>query len=247
MQNPYLKKIFILLKVSLFLFFYKCSSPSSKTEDVKPVDVVPTHELSHFNFQDTGRYSLQEYKMIPGETINIDSLYTQVAYELSPTRWILVGQSENDDPSGIKLMLVDPTKDFQLIYRSKGAYESFILHPTFFKSTNPKDPIVLLCALGQTESWGQDLFLMNGDSIREIAYLDVAVKKEIEMEDDDYSLIDIASFTTIKKDQDGLVFHFNADSIKYYGFRNNTFDPVIAGASLKYQFKDGKLTEIWLE
>lgn len=185
--------------------------------------------------------------MIAGEDILIDTLYAQVAYVISPKRWIVIGNGINDDPAGLKLMLVDPSTDYSLIYRSKGAYESMILHPTFYQSSNPNDPLIILCALGQLESWGQELFLMKGDTINEIAYLDVSVKVEADNEFDDYSLKDISPYTMVEKNQEGLIFSFSADSIKYFGFRNEIADPVITSSDLKYRYFEGELEEIWLE
>lgn len=244
MKNHFLKKIFIVLIISSFLSLYHCSSPSNPPSEISR-DPELSNKLVHINFDEEAQYSKANFRMIAGEDIHIDTLYAQVAFVISPNRWIIIGNGINEDPTGLKLLLVDPSLDYSLIYRSKGAYESMILFPTFYQSSNPKDPIIILCALGQTDSWGQELFLMKGDTINEIAYLDVSVKVDADDDYDEYFLKDISSYTMIEKSQNGLIFSFSADSIKYFGFHNEIADPVITGKDLKYLYYEGRLEEIW--
>lgn len=249
MKNHFLKKTFIFLGISLGIFTLShCTSstkPSEESLDLEELDGNSKINISYSN--NSAKYKKETFKMLDADKIQIDSLYIQVAYELSANRWIIIGNSVDKDPTGLKLLLVDPSKDYELIYRSKGAYESLILHPSFYISEEKNDPMIILCSLGQLDSWGQNLFLMKGDTINEIAYLDVALKQEAEYEDEEYSLKDISPFTQIEKQKNGIVFSFNADSIIYFGVRNNVYDPIISANSLKYRYKMGELIEEWQE
>lgn len=185
--------------------------------------------------------------MIDVESIQIDSLYIQVAYEITPERWILIAESVNDMPEGLRLMLINPKKNNQLIYKSSGAYESIILHPQFFIPDDAESPWVILCAIGQMESWGQEFFLMKGDQINEIAYLDVAKKEEADtvFYETGYKLSDIGEFTVVHMDSLGIHFNFKADSIIYFGKLGEQLDPIVSGSALSFSYSNGRLNLNW--
>jgi hypothetical protein len=245
MKNHFQKKIFILLGISAILSTFSACTFSGDEKDEPESEI----DLSNYNisisYDDSSSYKQVEYPMVNAEEIRIDSLYVQVGYELNKNRWILIGNSIEEDPTGLKLLLVDPTLDYKLIYRSKGAYESMILHPSFFKSSDQKDPLIILCALGQLESWGQELFFMKGDTINEVAYLDVAIYRNDPDDESGYRLEDISGLTQIIKNQTGIIFQFKADSITYFGVRNEIVDPILSPNELRYRYFNGKLIEEW--
>jgi hypothetical protein len=247
MKNRYLKKISIYLGISLsFLFVAGCSSTQEKEATKLSPDTSGPKDDVNISFSNSSNYRQVNYDMIEGESIEIDTLYVQVAYELSPERWVLIANSiDEEDASGLKMMLVDPTKDYKLLYQSGGAYESLIFHPSFFMSSDPEDPQIILCAVGQVDSWGQDLFFMKGDSIWEISYLDVAAK--VASEEEEYRLEDISNKITITKENSGIYFRFDTDSIKYYGMKNDLIDPIIGATELQYRYINGNLEELWAD
>jgi len=235
MQNQYLKKIFIGL-ISFFLLiiqFNRCSSPTSAPDKPKKISISNKGDVS---------YQKIDFRMIEGESIQIDTLYIQVAYEITPERWIIIAESINDDPKGLRLLLVNPIKNYELIYKSNGAYESMTLHPRFFVPDD-ESPWILLCAIGQMESWGQVLFFMDGDRINEIAYMDIAIKLEADSEyyESGYKLADISEVTSVFKDKNGIHFTFETDSIKYFGTIGAELDPVLSGDKVTYCFNNDTL------
>lgn len=235
MQNLDLKRIFIG-SISFFLLiihFNRCSSPTSTPENPEKISNSNKAEIS---------YQKKNFRMIEGEKIQIDTLYIQVAYEITPERWVVIAESVNDDPKGLRLLLVNPKKNYELIYKSNGAYESMTLHPQFF-IPNDESPWILLCAIGQMESWGQILFFMDGDKINEIAYMDVAIKQEADSEyyESGYKLTDISEVTSIYKDKNGIHFNFETDSIKYFGTLEEILDPVLSGDKVSYTFHNDVL------
>lgn len=242
-KNHFLKKIFILLGISVALnAISNCTSTSTPSESSTDNSLIKINYTSNLV-----KYKAETFKMLDADAIEIDSLYIQVAYELSSNRWIIIGNSIEEDPTGLKLLLVDPKSDYRLIYRSKGAYQSLILNPRFFKSEDNNDPLIILCALGQMESWGQNLFLLKGDSINEIAYMDVAYKPALDSLSEEYTLKDISPYTKIEKQKDGIYFSFDTDSMVYYGEIDGVYDPTISANSLKYKYFKGYLEEVWQE
>ncbi len=235
MKNHFQKRIFILGISAIIIFLSNCSSP----EDSSTVLSDPQSN----NSRNEASYVKKEFPLIDPESINIDTLYIQVAYAINENRWVLIARSIEDDPKGLKFMIVDPKKDFKLIYRSKGAYESLTLHPTFYLPKDRKKAWIILCNLGQYESWGQELFFMKGDSVNEIAYLDIAIKEEADSiyYESGFVLKDVSAVTSIYEDTKGIHFAFNTDSIMYFGSIDDKLDPVIAGDKTIYTYYSGKL------
>lgn len=235
MKNHFRKKIFTLGISAIIIFLTYCSSPEVPS-------TIPSDPQSD-NSRNEVSYVKKEFPLIDPESIHIDTLYIQVAYALTENRWVLIARSIEDDPKGLKFIIVDPTNDFQLIYRSKGAYESLTLHPTFYLPKDRNKAWIILCNLGQYESWGQELFFMKGDSINEIAYLDIAIKEEADSiyYESGFVLKDISAVTSIYEDMKGIHFAFNTDSVVYFGSVDDKLDPVIAGNKTIYTYYSGKL------
>ena len=230
-----IKKIFIGINVILFSLI-SCDNSSEKIDPGTPVKLKT-------DFKDQVNYHIVQPQELDPESILIDSLYVQIAYQLSSDRLLIVGKSQNDDPQGLKILLVNPKENYKLIYRSRGAWESWTLHPTFFKSENKDTPIVILAAQGTSESWGQQVFLMKGDIINEIGFIDVTRKEQADTSfyEDGFRLIDIGPFTKIQTKNGLLNFSFQADSILYYGAIGDRYDITFAGDKLEYNFDGDSL------
>lgn len=258
MKNHFLKKIFIV--GSSILLLNMCSSPStpsttpSSSPEVITIDHTKTsnssitvtpdaHPKIRFDYTDKVIYTKKEFTILDAEKIIIDSLYIQVAYELSSNRWILISRKITDDKEGLKMLLIDPTQSNKLLYRSRGMYDSMIMRPTFFLPNDKRSPWIILTGLGFRESWGQKLFFLKGDTINEITYLDIASKEEADYEDDESGLrlMDIAPYTSIHKDETGFNFNFSCDSIYYFGEIGNQVNPIFEASTFKYVFFMEKL------
>jgi len=215
-----IKTIFFGINTLVFLFF-SCENPDTKTDD----------------------YSIHQLESINTESIKIDSLYIQVAYKLQPDRILIVGKNKSDKPEGLSLLLLNPEKDNKLIFQSRGAWESWTLHPTIFKSKKASDPTVILASMGTSESWGQRVYLMNGDSIKEIGFMDVTNKESADTSfyEVGYRLTDIAPYTEINLTDNSIDFSFKCDSVFYYGSIGDDYDITFAGDELSYHFDGDSL------
>ena len=244
MKNHYLKRIYIV--VISVLLIASCSTPTtpSSSTNTSPILFTPdSHPQMHFTYSGDVAYTKKEFTILDPDEILIDSLYIQVAYELSSTRWILIARKSTNDEEGLKMLLIDPTQSNKLLFRSRGMYDSMIMHPTFFIPNDSKSPWIILTGLGFSESWGQKLFFVKGDTINEITYLDIASKEEADYEDDESELrlMDIAPYTSIYKNESGFNFSFSCDSIYYFGDIGDQNNPIFVGSAFKYIFFEDKL------
>lgn len=242
MKNHYLKKTFIAVISALVIS--SCSAPTTSTTKSAPTTLDPDdHPQLLFIYEEEVAYTKKEFKILDAEKILIDSLYIQVAYELNPERWLLIARKSANDEEGLKMLLIDPTQSNKLLFRSRGMYDSMIMHPTFFIPNDSKSPWIILTGLGFSESWGQKLFFVKGDTINEITYLDIASKEEADYEDDESELrlMDIAPYTSIYKNESGFNFSFNCDSIYYFGDIGDQNNPIFEGSAFKYIFFKDKL------
>ena len=232
MNNLKIDSIFI--RISAFLMvLHSCGNSAEEN--------IPARETSRFLNTDARLvYQIYQPTAINPETIAIDSLFVQVAYELKPERLLIIGKSLRDYPDGLKLLLVNPLADYKLLYRSRGAWESWILHPTLFKVDKPDLPLVILAAQGTSDSWGQQVFIMESDSIIEIGFMDVTRKEQADTSfyEGGFRLTDIGPFTEITSSGKGLEFRFKTDSVFYYGRIGEQVDITFAGDALEY-FYDG--------
>lgn len=225
-----LKTSWIFIGISAFLMVLNSCNNSGEEK-------IPARESSKFLNIDSGWvYHVTQPTAINPETIAIDSLFIQVAYQLSPKHLLIIGKSIRDYPDGLKLLLVKPAEGYKLLYRSRGAWESWILHPTFFKADKPDKPLVILAAQGTSDSWGQQVFTLKDDSIKEIGFLDVTRKEQADTAfyEDGFRLTDIGPVTEIKSVNGMLNFSFKTDSVFYYGRIDEKVDVTFAGNQLEY-------------
>ena len=213
-----------------------CDNTTEKNDPKTPLKL-------NIDFSNHGNFHIVQPQELDPELIHIDSLYVQVAYQLDEDRFLLIGKSNNFDPQGLRMLLVNPKENYKLIYRSRGAWESWTLHPTFFESDARNNPLVILAAQGTSESWGQQVFLMKGDTINEIGYLDITRKEQADTSfyEDGFRLTDIGPFTKIQTKNGFLNFSFNADSILYYGKIGDRYDITFSGDKLEYNFDGDSL------
>jgi len=230
-----IKTIFIGINVILFSLV-SCDNSTEKIDSGKPAKL-------NTDFSERAEYHIVKPQELDPERIDIDSLYVQIAYQISTDRLIIIGKSENDDPQGLRMLLVNPKKNYKLIYRSRGAWDSWTMHPTFFNSNIKGSSTVILVAHGTSESWGQQVFLMKGDIVKEIGFIDVTHKEQADTSfyEDGFRLTDIGPLTKIRTKGGLLNFSFQADSILYYGTIGDQYDITFSGDKLEYNYDGDSL------
>lgn len=244
MKNLFQKKIFIVGTSVLSLLLNQCADPGSDSEAKLDPDNHPAISVDYSNGVS---YQKSEYPLLEAENILIDSLFIQVAYKLGSKRNLLIARNIEDDVQGLKLLLVDPSDNNKLIYRSSGSYESMTLHPTFFVPNNSSYPTIITCGIGMLESWGQRLFIMKGDTLNDISYLDIAAKIEVDSSftEKGFELKDIGPYAKVKMDETGIHLSFLTDSLIYYGEKDEITDPILNAKEVEYTLYDGVLRTNW--
>lgn len=243
MKNRVQRKIFIVGISILTLLVTKCDT--SKSGKALNPDEHPL--ISEINYTSDVIYNKSEYPIIDPDEITIDSLFIQVAYKLNSNRNLLIARKIENDTEGLKLLIIDPNDNNKLIYRSKGSFESMTLHPTFFIPNDMSRPSIILCNIGMLESWGQRFFIMDGDTVNDIGYIDIAAKFEADSSytEKGYELKDIGPYSNLAMAESGFHLSFNTDSIIYFGGKGELIDPIIEANKLEYIYYDGVLRIIW--
>jgi hypothetical protein len=123
-----------------------------------------------------------------------------------------------------------------VIYYSKGSFDSYILRPSFFSTGIGQDPLLILAETGTEYSWGARVFLVSPDgSAKNPGSLGVAV-----IDDPENDTVSVIPHTRIKFDGKRYEFTFEKDVIFNPGGLNdhpvsrNKIKYVYDGTSLKY-------------
>ncbi|NNK18982.1 MAG: hypothetical protein HKP49_07490, partial [Maribacter sp.] len=140
--------------------------------------------------------------------------------------------NEETKKLGLKLRVYD--SGMNLKFESAGQGDSYTYNPTFFRNPNLSPHTVLLVHISNEGSWGQGVYIIEGEQFKYIGMIEVSNwAKEPEW----YS--DIAPDTEITKVKDTLIFSFQPSKI--------VFDPsgreekVLNGNELRYEYSGGKL------
>jgi hypothetical protein len=139
---------------------------------------------------------------------------------------------ENSERSGLRLRVYD--SQMNLKFESPGQLDSYTYNPTFFKNQDLIPHTILLVHKSNEGSWGQDVYIIVDDQIKNIGSLEVSTWAE---EPEWYS--DIAPFTEIKKSKEAIIFSFKTSKIVM-----NPLGPeekLMNGNDLRYEYRDGKL------
>jgi hypothetical protein len=111
----------------------------------------------------------REYKMAPIQpnkniyTFNDINIFE--TYELDSLKF-LFGWTE-DTARGPKMLVLN--KLGKVIFSTSGRRDSYIFRPTFFRTPEEKDPVIMIAESGTDYSWGNTLFSISKD--QEITYI----------------------------------------------------------------------------
>jgi hypothetical protein len=117
--------------------------------------------------------------------------------------------SEKKDVGRRLLVLNDKN---EIVFMSKGAQDSRSFYPVFFKSDD-YSPIFLLIEVGdEGGSWGNLVFTISGNNIKDIGSIDLAIPHK---QDFELTFYDISEYTEISKFDNMYRFDFKADTIAF--------------------------------
>lgn len=218
------------------MLFMGCTSPESYESLM-----LSNSNLTLESNEDFEKIRLKSLEL---DSIPTDSLFIQVAYQINPERVLLTARSDINPSLGLKFILANPKNNYQIIDASRAIRETWTFHPQLFAAPNKPGPAVVLAAQGTSESWGQAVFLLYNDSIREIGYLDVARKEKADTSfyDTGYRLLDIGPFTEVAIDNHFLQFRFLTDSVFLYGLYGGQYDVTLDAERIKYVYNGDELS-----
>jgi hypothetical protein len=153
------------------------------------IDTLNDFLLKDFNIYESYQYD-NNFKLLFGS-------YTVAGEPIS--------KHETPDDLGNRLIVLD--KNNNQVFRSKGQMDSYILRPKFYK-LDSKSPVLILAEIGTEYSWGNIVFSLNKNGIKELGMIELA---GINLERDDYD--NIAEYIKIAKKGNTIHFQFEADSV----------------------------------
>jgi len=151
------------------------------------------------------------------ETYKVDSLT------------FLFGWTE-DTARGPKLLVKN--KLGQVIFTTSGRRDSYLFRPTFFRSVDSKDPILMLAESGTDYSWGNTVFSIMNDQITYMGEIEVAANAG-------NNPANIATFT--RPVAEGEIIEFNFTSEKVVLNPGTHKQIVLGGNDISYLYKERRL------
>ena len=128
---------------------------------------------------------------------------------------------------GIVMLVKD--KNGMAIFTSSEQRDSYIMRPTFFKTNNLADNLLILVELGTEYSWGNTVYRLHGRQLQELGFINIAATS---------SSSNIAPFTKIKVEQNKISFDFTADKVTIDPGGQNQAD--YKGSAISYLYADNK-------
>ena len=177
---------------------------------------------------------LKEIKL-EKKTVNGESLY-QYRNDIFISFDRHIEGSESD--FGARLFVLRVTGgSSEVIYYSRGSFDSYFLRPSFFSTDIKQDPLLILAEVGTEYSWGARVFLVSPDgSARDLGSLDVAV-----IEDPENDTVSVIPHTKIKVDGIRYEFTFDKDVIFNPGGLD---DKAVSRDKIKYVYNGSSLKVI---
>ncbi|AMM50460.1 hypothetical protein TH61_03655 [Rufibacter sp. DG15C] len=188
---------------------------NSKQSFYTQISLDTLTNASYKDFSVNEAYRYKNYKLLFG------AFDSQIG-ELSP--------NESESDIGVRLLVLDQAD--QLVFRSKGQGDSYILRPKFY-ALNAQSPLLVFAEIGTEYSWGNIVFSLNENGIKEIGEIDVA---GIDLALDDYD--DVSNVIKIEKTGSNLKFSFDADSVVLNPGGNNEQVVEAKGYFYLYNGKD---------
>lgn len=141
----------------------------------------------------------------------------------------LFGWTE-DTARGPKLLVKN--KLGQVIFTTSGRRDSYLFRPTFFRSPDPKDPILMLAESGTDYSWGNTVFSIMNDQILYMGEIEVAANSGSNPSN-------IAIFTKPVTDGEIIEFNFISDKVVLNPGTNKQI--VLGSSDISYLYKERRL------
>ena len=181
------------------------------------------------------------------DNVRHDTLLVHTTYDLGDGLFLMAAQNNNYDRVGIRLYLYRPKADSsaEILAWSKPGYDSETMLPTFFKTAEKADGIVIIANMGERQSWGQEVFWLKEGRINSLGYLNVAVREWRTLDDSTYQFrTSIAPRTQVRGSDGEFDFSFTGDSLQLYDDLQGHLEVMLPASAVRYTFSNG--WQLWL-
>ncbi|NRA11746.1 MAG: hypothetical protein HRT57_07315 [Crocinitomicaceae bacterium] len=200
------------------------------TSNEKEISNPPKVEIKYTKFDpiQVQGFELDGYNIDATYKINsvlIINTYSDGDIETSatPTNW------------GDRLVLM---KNDSILFQSKGVGDPYEFQPQFY-SNSANDKVIIICQLGNEESYGGQAFLLEDEEIEFIGMIEI--ESELDSEEENC----MTDIVRVSEKDNFIYFDFesNSDSLVYLG--DDNFDR-IRSVGVRYEFKEHTFTLLGL-
>ncbi|WP_128755295.1 hypothetical protein [Aquimarina sediminis] len=226
----------ILLSIVLIVMILGCKNNSLKV--IADKKKVPKSDLILKKEKENNNIKVQtfpvDFRRIEPDSVKKD--FRTDSLEVNEAVWInntqLITGTIDGNNNGIHLIVKN--KNNELIYMSKGQYDSWRYDLNLFKTEN-SNKIILINEIGAEESWGVEVHEYSNGIYKEIGVMDIVAMNEYE------ESLSVVPFVKIKELENQILeFSFNKD-VKIY---DNQKEKSISGEKVKYRFENEKLDRV---
>lgn len=180
----------------------------------------------------TGVCQPRVYKIVPApaekKLFQYNELNIYETYQFDSLTFLL-GWTQ-DTARGPRMVVIN--KAGGEVFSTIGKRESFYFRPTFYRSDNVKDPLIMLAESGTDYSWGNSVFTFMEDRFTYAGEIPVAAKGP-------EGPVNIAPFIKPGTDGETIEFNFIADKIILHPGTNRQM--VMDSSHISYLYKDRQL------
>ncbi len=216
------------------LLLAACTGPEQR-ETIQHPPLPPIAGAVPFNLVD-----------LPQEDDNVvhDTLLVYTTQALGDGRYVMAARNQHETREGLMLVLYRPGPDStaQVLAKSKPAYDSEVMLPTFFSTGDTTDGWIILANYGSLDSWGQNVFWLKGQQFHDLGWLDVARRTWITRLDSvQQRRENIAPFTKVEGRDGTFNFTFATDSVQLYDDLRGGSEVMLPSGRIGYQFSNGHM------
>ena len=184
---------------------------------------------------------------ILADNVRHDTLLVHTTHDLGGGKYLMAAQNNNYNRDGIRLYLYRARTDSsaEIIAASKPGYDSETMLPTFFRTADPADGLVVITNMGERQSWGQEAFWVKDNAIMHLGFIDVAERAWKTIDDSTFQFRkSIAPRTLVNGGSGVFEFSFSGDSVQLYDDLQGRSEVMLPADAVRYRYQNG--WRLWL-
>lgn len=217
------------IALSLLLIFISCEN---KTNSVKSEDATVYEQEIKDNSSEINYF---EFKPDIITNVKIDGFDMRTSFELNGKKIITgnytavdgkLSAQDLETDYGFRLLVLN--KNNEIVFKSLGAQDAFLLQPHFYKNKE-NGKVIIICQLAFEYFYGGDAYVIDNKMIKYIGNLD------LESTSEESGLVDIVKVSEKEKQ---LFFKFKSDSILLHP---GSKDLKVKNTNSRYVYENGTL------